>query len=94
MQGCPLVGARAQHAEHGRELTVGLMVWGIRDSGLKWTIVRVPLLTNGPTTATINVRTVGDKGGVRLSRANAAGFLLQQAADSAHVGQAPFITST
>jgi putative NADH-flavin reductase len=96
----------------GRELTVGLMVRGIRtfqpvaydaivrigrlvrDSGLKWTIVRVPLLTNGPTTATINVRMVGDKGGVRLSRGNAAAFLLQQAADSAHVGRAPFITNT
>ncbi|MGW1719616.1 NAD(P)-dependent oxidoreductase [Streptomyces sp. NPDC002156] len=64
----------------------------VRDSGLKWTIVRVPLLTNGPKTATVNVRAVGDKGGVRLSRTNAAAFLLQQATDSTHIGAAPFIT--
>ncbi|MFI1212795.1 NAD(P)-dependent oxidoreductase [Streptomyces sp. NPDC020802] len=64
----------------------------VRDSGLKWTIVRVPLLTNGPKTATVNVRAVGDKGGARLSRTNAAAFLLQQATDSTHIGAAPFIT--
>lgn len=64
----------------------------VRDSGLQWTLVRVPLLTNGPRTATINVRMIGDKGGVRLSRANAATFFLQQAADSAQFGRAPFIS--
>ncbi|MCF1595211.1 NAD(P)-dependent oxidoreductase [Streptomyces muensis] len=70
-------------------VTIGRIV---RESGLKWTIVRFPLLTNGPRTPSINVRTVGERGGLRLSRANAAAYFLQQAGDSAQVGRAPFIT--
>ncbi|SHN15074.1 NAD(P)-dependent oxidoreductase [Cryptosporangium aurantiacum] len=64
----------------------------VRDSGLKWTIVRLPLLTNGPKTASVNVRMVGGKGGVRLSRANAAAFFLDQAGDTTYIGSAPFVT--
>ena len=62
------------------------------DSDLDWTIVRVPLLTDGPRTERINVGTVGDKAGIRLSRANAAAYFLQQAQDTTRVGQAPLIT--
>lgn len=79
-----------QPAAYGAIVHIGQIV---RDSGLKWTIVRVPLLTNGPKTATINIREVGDKGGLLLSRSNAAAFFLQQAADSTHVGRTPFITN-
>lgn len=64
----------------------------VSESGLKWTIVRVPLLTNGPRTLRINVRAVGDKGGIRLSRANAAAYFLEQATDTTQIGRAPFIT--
>jgi nucleoside-diphosphate-sugar epimerase len=64
----------------------------VRASDLDWTIVRVPVLTDGPRTERINVRTVGDNGGIRLSRANAAAYFLQQAQDTTRVGQAPFIT--
>ncbi|GGL41915.1 NAD(P)-dependent oxidoreductase [Nocardia jinanensis] len=78
-----------QTAAYDAIVTIGQTV---RDSGLKWTLVRVPLLTNGPKTATINVRSIGDKGGVRLSRANAAAFILQQATDSDQIGRAPFIS--
>jgi nucleoside-diphosphate-sugar epimerase len=66
----------------------------VRASDLDWTIVRVPLLTDGPRTERINVRTVGDKGGIRLSRANAAAYFLLQAEDTTRVGQAPLITDT
>ncbi|WP_327725555.1 NAD(P)H-binding protein [Streptomyces europaeiscabiei] len=64
----------------------------VRESGLQWTIVRLPLLTNGPKTAAVNVRNVGGKGGLLLSRANAAAYFLAQAADSTQIGRAPFIT--
>jgi uncharacterized protein YbjT (DUF2867 family) len=64
----------------------------VRASNLDWTIVRVPILTDGPRTEQINVRTVGNKGGIRLSRANAAAYFLQQAEDTTRIGQAPFIT--
>lgn len=63
----------------------------VRESGLDWTLVRVPFLTDGPKTE-INVRMVGGKGSMRLSRANAATFLLEQAADPAQIGRAPFIS--
>ncbi|KUN53271.1 hypothetical protein AQJ46_50450 [Streptomyces canus] len=43
--------------------------------------VRFPLLSNGPKTASINVRKVGDKEGLRPSRANAAAYYLQQLTD-------------
>jgi putative NADH-flavin reductase len=66
----------------------------IRASGLDWTLVRVPILTNGPRTETLKVRRLGDKGGMRLSRANAAAFLLAQAADkTAYVRQSPLISN-
>jgi putative NADH-flavin reductase len=66
----------------------------VRESGLKWTIVRVPWLTDGPRTPRITVRAVGDKGGVRLSRANAAAYFVEQATDLSRVGQAPLISDT
>ena len=64
----------------------------VRESGLDWTIVRFPFLTNRPRTAQINVRTVGQRGGIRLSRANAAAFVLQQVTDTTYLHQAPFIS--
>jgi len=64
----------------------------IRESELDWTIVRLPFLSNGPRTAQINVRNVGQKGSLRLSRANAAAFILAQAASATYLHKAPFIS--
>lgn len=66
----------------------------IKCSGLDWTIVRVPFLTNGPVAASVTVRAVGGHGGIRLSRANAARFLLEAATGDGYVRQAPFISDT
>lgn len=63
----------------------------VRTSGLQWTVVRVPLLTNGPATGSVRARHIGS-GGIRLARANAAAFLLDQATDPTWVGGAPFIS--
>ncbi|MGH8995930.1 MAG: NAD(P)-dependent oxidoreductase [Acidimicrobiales bacterium] len=64
----------------------------VRGSDLEWTLVRVPLLTNGPRTQHVAVRMLGGKGGMRVSRANAAAFLLEQATDASHIGEAPIIS--
>jgi uncharacterized protein YbjT (DUF2867 family) len=83
------VGKRIRPTAYRTMAGIGRIV---RASGLDWTIVRVPLLTDGPRTERISVRAVGDKGGIRLSRANAAAYFLQQAEDITRVGQAPLIT--
>lgn len=66
----------------------------VRESGLDWTIVRVPFLSNRPRTAHINARQLGQKGGLRLSRANAAAFMLEQTTSRAYLHRAPFISDT
>jgi hypothetical protein len=64
----------------------------VRGSELDWTLVRLPFLTNGPAVDRINARNVGQKGGLRLSRVNAAAFVLQQATDGRYLHKAPFIS--
>jgi uncharacterized protein YbjT (DUF2867 family) len=81
---------RFQPVAYDAIVTIGQI---IRESGLQWTIVRLPLLTDGPKAPSINVRNVGDKGGLRLSRANAAAYFLEQASDYSEIGRAPFITA-
>jgi uncharacterized protein YbjT (DUF2867 family) len=83
------VGKRIKPAAYRTMVGIGQIV---RASDLDWTIVRVPLLINGPRTERINVGTAGQKAGIRLSRANAAAYFLQQAQDTSRVGQAPLIT--
>jgi putative NADH-flavin reductase len=64
----------------------------VRRSDLDWTLVRFPLLSNGPGIGEVNARNVGQRGGLRLSRANAAAFMLQQAADTTYLRKAPLIS--
>jgi uncharacterized protein YbjT (DUF2867 family) len=66
----------------------------IRESGLDWTIVRVPLLTNRPKKGNVKVGYFG--AGVdwpRLTRADFADFLVKQLTDRTHVGKAPAISN-
>ena len=85
------IGKRIRPAAYTIMVGIGEIV---RASDLDWTIVRVPLLNDGPRTERINVRTIGDKGGIRLSRANAAAYFLQQAQDTSRINQAPLVTDT
>lgn len=64
----------------------------VRGSGLAWTIVRLPFLSDGPATETVNAGPLGKRGSLRLSRANAAAFILAQATDAGRIHQAPFVT--
>jgi putative NADH-flavin reductase len=64
----------------------------VRASDLDWTIVRVPMLTDGPATGNIQVGYVGKGMGPRLSRADMATFMLQQATSDSYLRQAPAIS--
>lgn len=66
----------------------------IRGSGLDWTLVRVPLLADGPVTA-VRAGYLGTGAtGMRISRATLAAFLLAQADDGTWVGGAPAVSGS
>jgi len=64
----------------------------IRASDLDWTVVRVPMLTDGPLTGKFRVGYVGKDSGRQISRADAAAFMLQQLEDDTYFYQAPMIS--
>ena len=65
----------------------------VRGSGLEWTVVRVPRLTDGPKTGQVRVGMVGQGTGANLSRADMAEFMLKQVDDGRHLRQAPAISN-
>jgi putative NADH-flavin reductase len=73
----------------------------VRDSGLDWTIVRVPMLTdapannsaNSPAKPNVRVGMVGINDGMRIARTDVAAFMLKVLEDGSHVRQAPVISS-
>ena len=65
----------------------------VRESGLDWTVVRVPRLTDTPPTGTIRVGMVGQGTGANLSRADMAEFMLKQVDDLRHLRKAPVISN-
>jgi putative NADH-flavin reductase len=64
----------------------------IRESGLDWTIVRAPRLTDGPHTGKHRVGYVGRESGTRISRADVADFMLGQLEDGRYVGRMPMVS--
>lgn len=65
----------------------------VRRSSLDWTIVRVPMLTNGPRTGRVRVGYVGKGTGPRLSRLNLADFLVAQLSNKSYIRQAPAVSN-
>jgi len=65
----------------------------VRASDLEWTIVRVPMLTDDPKTGQLKIGMVGKGMGPRISRADMADFMLQQASTRQYVGKAPAISN-
>lgn len=65
----------------------------VRGSGLEWTVVRVPRLTDGPKSGQVRVGMVGKGTGATLSRADMAEFMLKQVNDNRHLRQAPVISN-
>lgn len=68
-------------------------VQAVRSSDLDWTVVRVPMLTDDPPKKSVRVGHVGVNTGPRISRADMARFMLEQLADTAHVGASPVISN-
>ncbi len=67
----------------------------VKASGLDWTIVRPPRLTNGRRTGHYGVEEDRmPKGGSSVSRADVAQFLLEELKRGAHVGKMVGMTST
>jgi putative NADH-flavin reductase len=65
----------------------------VRTADLDWTIVRVPMLTDGPRTGKLKVGYVGKGIGPRISCADLADFMVHQVADRAHHRKAPAISN-
>jgi putative NADH-flavin reductase len=64
----------------------------VRSSPLDWTIVRVPMLTDGEKKGKYRIGKVGVDDGPRISRADVADFMIQQVTDKKYLGQAPVIS--
>jgi putative NADH-flavin reductase len=65
----------------------------VRALDLDWTIVRVPMLVDGPPTGQVRVGYVGVGTGPRLGRGDLAAFVLATAVNGAHLREAPVISS-
>ncbi len=64
----------------------------LRASGLDWTIVRYPRLTDGPRTGKYRVGYLGKDSGSQLSRADGADFVLKELAEGNYVRQVPVVS--
>jgi len=64
----------------------------LKNSGLEWTIVRGPRLTDGPKRNQYRVGWVGVDASTQISRADLADFILKQVEDRRFVGQMPFVS--
>jgi putative NADH-flavin reductase len=64
----------------------------VGSSDLDWTIVRVPMLTDGERKGQYRVGMVGKDDGPRISRADVADFMLKQLDNPSYVGKAPVIS--
>jgi nucleoside-diphosphate-sugar epimerase len=66
----------------------------VRSSGLQWTLVRVPLLTDKPKTGRVRVGYLGQGSvRIRLSRSDLAQFLLEQVHDTRYIHKSPVISN-
>jgi len=64
----------------------------LKSSGLNWTIVRGPRLTNDPKTGTYRVGWVGVNASTKISRADLADFILREVDDEKFNFQMPFVS--
>lgn len=64
----------------------------LKSSGLKWTIVRGPRLTNDPKTGSYRVGWVGVNASTKIARADLAVFIVSQIEDEKFNFQMPFVS--
>jgi putative NADH-flavin reductase len=65
----------------------------LETSGLNWTIVRAPRLTNKPKQGSYRVGWVGVNASTQISRADLADFILSQVEDETFASQMPFVSA-
>lgn len=65
----------------------------IRNSGLDWTIVRGPMLTEDHAKGSYQVGNVGTVKGIKLTRDDLAHFMLSEFEQRKYMGQMPFVTN-
>lgn len=65
----------------------------IKASGLDWTIVRAPMLTEQPAMQHIEVGNVGGVQGFKLTREDLAEFILNEIEQNKYIHQMPFLTN-
>lgn len=65
----------------------------LRASGLEWTVVRGPRLTEEPGRGSYRVGWVGVEASTQISRDDLADFILTQVEDRRYVGQLPFVSN-
>lgn len=64
----------------------------LRDSGLNWTVIRGPRLTNDKRTGNYRIGWVGVNASTKISRADLAHFILSQVEDEKFNFQMPFVS--
>lgn len=64
----------------------------LRESGMDWTVVRGPRLTDAPATGTYRVGWVGVNASTQIARADLARFILTQLDDQSFVRELPFVS--
>ena len=65
----------------------------VRASGLDWTVVRVPRLSDGPKTGRVRGGNTPPGPQHAVSRADAAAFALEQLTDERYVQRAPMVAT-
>jgi putative NADH-flavin reductase len=66
----------------------------VRDSDLDWTLVRVSGLNNKPKSGRVNAGYLGkDEVGIQISRADLAGFILDELKNGDYIKQMPAISN-
>jgi putative NADH-flavin reductase len=65
----------------------------IRQSGLDWTIVRGPMLTEEPAKGHVEVGYVGKIPGIKLTRDDLAQFILNEIEENKYINKMPFVTN-
>lgn len=87
LEGVGHILASRVYADHLSQASI------VRRADVDWTIVRAPLLTNGPRTGKYRVGHMGGGMRGRISRADVADFMLQQASDTTYVRLVPLVGS-
>lgn len=65
----------------------------LRASGLEWTVIRAPRLTQAPGAGSYRVGWVGVNASTQISRDDLADFILTQFEDRTYVHQMPFVSA-